>query len=123
MQEVFSETQLSISPAGGFVAYESSELGYPEIFVRSFPDLGGRRMLSTLDIGPMSGITNSDPREARSPLWSVDGSEILIDERCAVAGPAPCAGVCGVETGAVTATGGLFNVQLGGGNVCDGIPS
>jgi len=77
MQEAFSETQLAISPAGGFIAYESSELGYPEIFVRSFPDLGGRRMLSTLDIGPMSGITNSDPREARSPVWSRDGSEIF----------------------------------------------
>ncbi|MCH7600976.1 MAG: hypothetical protein IH973_14575, partial [Myxococcales bacterium] len=77
MQEAFSETQLSISPAGGFIAYESSELGYPEIFVRSFPDLGGRRMLSTLDIGPMSGIRNSDPREARSPVWSRDGSEIF----------------------------------------------
>ena len=77
MQEAFSETQLSISPAGGFMAYESSELGYPEIFVRSFPDLRGRRMLSTLDIGPMSGIRNSDPREARSPVWSRDGSEIF----------------------------------------------
>ena len=52
-------------------------MGYPEIFVRSFPDLGGRRMISTLDIGPMSGITNSDPREARSPVWSRDGTEIF----------------------------------------------
>ena len=84
MQEAFSETQLSISPAGGFVAYESSELGYPEIFVRSFPDLGGRRMLSTLDIGPMSGIANSDPREARSPVWSRDGSEIFYRSGSAV---------------------------------------
>ena len=77
MREAFSETQLSISPAGRFIAYESSELGYPEIFVRSFPDLGGRRMLSTLDIGAMAGIANSDPREARSPVWSRDGSEIF----------------------------------------------
>jgi len=77
MREAFSETQLSISPSGGFIAYESSELGYPEIFVRSFPDLGGRRMVSTLDIGPMQGITNSDPREARSPVWSQDGREIF----------------------------------------------
>ena len=77
MREGFSETQPSISPNGRFIAYESSELGYPEIFVRSFPDPGGRRMISTLDIGPMSGITNSDPREARSPLWSLDGTELF----------------------------------------------
>ncbi len=44
------------------------------------------------------------------------GSEILFDEHCAVAGPAVCVG----ETGAVTVTGGLFNVQLGSGNVVDG---
>ena len=77
MRESFSETQPSISPDGGFIAYESSELGYPEIFVRSFPDLGGRRIVSTLDIGPMSGITNSDPREARSPVWSQDRTELF----------------------------------------------
>ncbi|HET9301018.1 MAG TPA: hypothetical protein VFO11_13800, partial [Candidatus Polarisedimenticolaceae bacterium] len=44
------------------------------------------------------------------------GSEILLDEHCAVAGPA----VCVAEKGAVTVTSGLFSAQLGGGNVMDG---
>src|SRR5262245_11068231 len=44
------------------------------------------------------------------------GSEILVDEHCAVAGPAVCSG----ETGAVTVTSGLFSTHLGGGSVVDG---
>ena len=41
MQEAFSEAQPAVSPNGRFIVYESSEQGYPEIFVRPFPDLEG----------------------------------------------------------------------------------
>jgi hypothetical protein len=44
------------------------------------------------------------------------GSELAKSEHCAVAGPAPCA----LETGAVTVTGGLFNVPLGSAGLIDG---
>ena len=44
------------------------------------------------------------------------GNESCIDEHCAVGGPAVCVG----ETAGVTVTGGLFNVELGGGAVSDG---
>src|SRR5262245_36827332 len=45
----------------------------------------------------------------------VAGNELASDEHCAVGGPA----VCAAESGAVTATGGLFNVQIGGSDLID----
>jgi len=42
----------ALSSNGRWIAYESMELGYPEIVVRSFPDLSGERIISTVDIVP-----------------------------------------------------------------------
>lgn len=77
MQENFSESRPTLSPDGRFIAFQSSELGYPEVIVRSFPELSGSWMVSTLDLGLQTGLTNADPREARSPIWSDDGTEII----------------------------------------------
>jgi len=74
----------TVSPDGRFIAYQSSERGYPEIFVRSFPDLVGARMMSTLDVGQQTSAANADPREARAPVWSRDGREILYQSGSAV---------------------------------------
>ena len=76
MQEAYVESEPALSPGGRFISVQSEELGYPEIFVRSFPDLMGKWLVSTLDIAPMSGLTNADLRDGRSALWSRDGEEI-----------------------------------------------
>ena len=67
----------TLSADGRFIAFQSSELGYPEVIVRSFPELSGSWMVSTLDLGLQTGLRNADPREARSPKWSGDGTEII----------------------------------------------
>ncbi len=77
MQEDFAESRPTLSADGRFIAFQSSELGYPEVIVQSFPELSGSWMVSTLDLGLQTGLTNADPREARSPKWSGDGTEII----------------------------------------------
>jgi serine/threonine-protein kinase len=77
MREVFTETHPAISPDGRWIAYLSYELGYAEIFVHSFPDLGGKWLISTVDIGLDASVANADPREGRSPVWSPDGKELF----------------------------------------------
>ena len=74
--EAYDESYPTLSPDGHFIAFQSDELGYPEIFVRPFPDLAGRWLVSTLDIAPFSGLTNADLRDGRSPVWSPTGGEI-----------------------------------------------
>ena len=76
LSEAYHETQPAISPNGQFLAYQSEELGYPEIFVRPFPQMRGGWLVSNLDVAPFSGITNSDRRDGRAPVWSRDGNEI-----------------------------------------------
>jgi serine/threonine-protein kinase len=80
----FAETHPTMSPGGEFIAYQSSETGYPEIFVRTYPDLIGGRMISTLDIGAQISAPGADPREARAPVWSRDGSKIFYQSGQAV---------------------------------------
>jgi Tol biopolymer transport system component len=63
VQTQFIDGRPSFSPDGRWIAYESDESGRPEIYVRQFPDPGGRWQVST------SG--GSDPR------WSADGREIF----------------------------------------------
>ena len=77
MQEDFAVSRPTLSADGRFIAFQSSELGYPEVIVRSFPELSGSWMVSTLDLGLQTGLSNADPREARSPRWSGDGTEII----------------------------------------------
>ena len=74
--EAYDESYPTMAPDGCFIAFQSDELGYPEIFVRSFPDLAGRWLVSTLDIAPFSGLTNADLRDGRSPVWSPTGGEV-----------------------------------------------
>ena len=74
--EAYDESYPTMAPDGRFIAFQSDELGYPEIFVRSFPDLAGRWLVSTLDIAPFSGLTNADLRDGRSPVWSPTGGEV-----------------------------------------------
>ena len=54
------------SPDGHYVAYMSDESGRPEIYVRSFPDGGGRVQIST----------NGGTR----PIWSRDGTSLYFRE-------------------------------------------
>jgi len=63
IQTEFIEDHAVISPDGGWIAYTSRRSGRREVYVERFPDLGGRRLIST-DGG-------------RLPLWSPDGSELF----------------------------------------------
>jgi len=56
----FSENQPDLSPDGRWLAYQSNETGRFEIYVRSFPDAGPARQVST-----EGGVF---------PTWSRDGS-------------------------------------------------
>ena len=53
----------AVSPDGHWLAYSSDETGYPQIYVRRFPDMTGRRLVSTA--------------RSTSPVWSGDGLELL----------------------------------------------
>ena len=77
MQEAYVESEPTLSADGNFIAVHSEELGYPEIFVRPFPDLRGKWLVSTLDVATISNITNADLRDGRSPVWSRRGRSRL----------------------------------------------
>jgi serine/threonine-protein kinase len=53
----------TLSPDGRWIAYTSDETGSVEVYVRSYPDMGGRTLVS---VGGGSW-----------PTWSADGSELL----------------------------------------------
>jgi hypothetical protein len=63
LQSEFVEVRPTFAPDGRWFAYESSEAGQPEIYVRQFPGPSGQWQVST-DGG-------TDPR------WSADGTEII----------------------------------------------
>jgi Tol biopolymer transport system component/DNA-binding winged helix-turn-helix (wHTH) protein len=69
-----SESTADISPDGTLVAYQSSEMGAPEVFVESFPEKGVRKQATTT-----GGV---------EPMWRADGRELFFlssrDEICAV---------------------------------------
>jgi len=56
----------SFSPDGKWMAYSSDESGTPDIYVRAFPDLGGK-----------SQISNSGG--ATYPMWSPNGRELFFE--------------------------------------------
>ena len=60
----FVEAGAAISPDGGWIAYDSNEIGQPEVYVQRFPGLGGKVAVS-VDGG-------------RQPLWSPDGRELFL---------------------------------------------
>ncbi len=66
-----NEQSASLSPDGRFVAYESNESGRSEIYVRSFPDGGGKRQVST---GAKRHVTTAANRLVR---WRGDGKELF----------------------------------------------
>ena len=59
----FDERAARFSPDGRFIAYQSSESGRNEIYVRPFPGPGARHLIST-DSG-------------KGPVWSADGTELF----------------------------------------------
>jgi eukaryotic-like serine/threonine-protein kinase len=63
VQTAFDETAGQISPAGPFVAYQSNESGRSEIYVRTFPESGGKWLVSAAG--------GSQPR------WRRDGKELF----------------------------------------------
>ena len=64
VQTMFNERNAEIGPEGRWLAYESSESGRLEIYVRPFPDVsGGRWHVSTAG--------------GRTPLWSRNGQELF----------------------------------------------
>ena len=63
LQTRFAESSPHISPDGHWIAYNSNESGRPEIYVRPFPGLGAKLLIST-DGGA-------------EPHWSPDGHELF----------------------------------------------
>jgi serine/threonine-protein kinase len=68
--EVFLQTQAdertpSFSPDGRWIAYRSDESGTPQIYVRAFPDKGGKWQISN------SG--------GADPMWSRSGHELFFE--------------------------------------------
>jgi serine/threonine protein kinase len=59
----FSESQPAFSPNGKLIAYMSAESGRFEIYIRSFPDVGNKKQVST--------------EGGADPIWTPDGTEIL----------------------------------------------
>jgi hypothetical protein len=80
LQSTFSETQGQFSPDARWVAYTSNESGRDEVYVRAFPEAGGKWQVSTTG--------GSQPR------WSPDGKEIfyLGSEGSLMAVPAAATG-------------------------------
>jgi Tol biopolymer transport system component len=62
--EYFNETLPAVSPDGEWLAYQSTESGDMEVYVRPFPDVAGRRW--NVSVG--GGF---------APLWSHDGRELF----------------------------------------------
>jgi Tol biopolymer transport system component len=60
----YDETSAQFSPDGDWVAYQSNETGRSEVYVGSFPDLLGKRQVSTEGGG--------------RPVWSEGGDELFF---------------------------------------------
>ncbi len=66
MQTPYAEGLAKLSPDGRFVVYQSNESGRDEIYVRPFPEGGGRTAVST--------------NGGSQPRWSTGGKEIFYVE-------------------------------------------
>ena len=60
----YRASSVSVSPDGRWIAYQSSFSGRCEVYVERYPDLGGRRLISTEPGGD-------------HPVWSRNGQELL----------------------------------------------
>jgi len=67
VQTAFDETQGQFSPDGKWLAYTSNESGSDQVYVRPFPDAGGKWQVST-------GGGNQ-------PRWRPDGKELFYVSR------------------------------------------
>jgi hypothetical protein len=63
VQTAFDETQGQFSPDGHWLAYTSNESGRDEVYVRPFPDAGGKYQVST--------------GGGSQPRWRPDGKELF----------------------------------------------
>jgi len=71
--EAWDEKGLALSPSGGWIAYESTETGLDEIYVRPFPDSdGGKWLVST------NGGINPAWAHDEEELFFVDGAGNLV---------------------------------------------
>ena len=98
----FDEWDARLSPDGRWVAYQSDETGRAEVYLRSFPDGGGKRQVST--------------QGGAAPRWSRDGRELFFISRQSVLS----ATVQTEGTIRAEAPGVLFSADL---RVSDGIAS
>ena len=62
----FVEREARFSPDGRWLAYRSDESGQDEVYVRSFPDGGGRQQIST--------------NGGAQPMWAPNGGELFYKE-------------------------------------------
>jgi eukaryotic-like serine/threonine-protein kinase len=60
----FAELFAKLSPDGRWLAYQGNESGRPDVFVQSFPEMGGKWQISTASGG--------------HPIWSRDGKELFF---------------------------------------------
>jgi len=61
----FNQGEPTFSPDGKWIAYTSAESGKFEVYVRAFPDTGGKWQISSAG--------------GEDPVWSRDGAEIFYD--------------------------------------------
>lgn len=61
----FAELYPTVSPAGGWIAYQSNETGRPEIYVKQFPDGPTKRQVSV--------------EGGQFPRWRADGQELYYN--------------------------------------------
>jgi Tol biopolymer transport system component len=61
----FDESAIALSPDGRWLAYESTETGHTEVFIRPFPNTDGGKWQVSTDGG-------------RAPLWNRNGHELFF---------------------------------------------
>jgi serine/threonine protein kinase/Tol biopolymer transport system component len=101
LQTSFDETQGQFSPDGRWLTYTSNESGRDEVYVRPFPEAGGKWQVST------SG--GSQPR------WRPDGQEIFYLASDAKLMAVPVAAATQARTMTVGAPVALFATRLANG--------
>jgi len=81
LHEPANELRAQISPDGKWLAYDSDEAGRPEIYVRPFPSLEGKRQISAN--GGMAARWRGDGREL---FYLTSGGSRLVSVQISIAG-------------------------------------